>query len=71
MRQEYYQIELSNTKFSADQCDGIVKDCKLFATNCVIIGRGNVFKDEDGIHPPKEYFKKDRAEEVRQDWEIG
>ena len=46
MKQEFYQIELENTKFTADRCDGQVKDCKLFATNCVIRGKGNVLQDE-------------------------
>ena len=52
MKQEFYQIELENTKFTADGCDGKVKDCKLFATNCVIRGKGNILQDE--LEPERE-----------------
>jgi hypothetical protein len=35
---------MKEVRFEAEKCEGIVKDCKLYATNCVIIGEGNILR---------------------------
>ena len=46
-KKEFNNIDLKDTRFRAENCDGEVKDCRLYATNCVIIGDGNKI-----INPP-------------------